>query len=330
MLESIKTIWHPERYHGFNQDDNFFEGWYYKNVSPDGTSILSIIPGVFKSKDKSKEHAFIQLIDGNTRETHNIKFDISEFESEKDKFEVRIGNCSFSEDRVYLDIEKNNLRVFGEINFKNHKPWHKTKLSPSAMGWYSFIPYMECNHDVLSMNHRTRGKVLINKNIYLFTFGKGYIEKDWGKSFPSSYVWIQSNNFENNNVSFFCSIAKIPWIRNNFIGFICGLTVDDKLHVFATYTGAKIKHLEINDKQVKFTIKDKTFELEVKASKNQGGMLLAPYNNQMIEGRVHETLLSEIQVDLYVSNNKGKNLMFSGTGNFAGLEIVGNTNELIG
>ncbi|MEZ4893124.1 MAG: tocopherol cyclase family protein [Saprospiraceae bacterium] len=28
-----------------------------------------------------------------------------------------------------------------------------------------------------------------------FTGGKGYMEKDWGRSFPSAYFWMQTNHF---------------------------------------------------------------------------------------------------------------------------------------
>lgn len=330
MLESFYRIWHPDHYHGFNKQDKFFEGWYYKNVSEDGTSILSIIPGIFKSKDKSKEHAFIQFIDGNTRETHYIKFDISEFDCDLREFNVQIGNCNFNEDRVFIDIDRPEFRAFGELNFKGHHHWTSTKFSPGAMGWYSFVPFMECNHGIVSMNHRSRGKLLINKNIYLFTFGTGYIEKDWGKSFPSSYIWMQSNNFEIPNVSFFCSIARIPWFGSHFRGFICGLVVDEKLYRFATYTGAKIKNVQISEKSVSFEIHDNSLWLKVSAKKNDGGMLLAPYDNKMVGGRVHETLLSEIDIEFYQKSKKGLRTIFVGKGSFSGLEIVGNTKEILG
>ncbi|WP_243392439.1 MULTISPECIES: tocopherol cyclase family protein [unclassified Mesotoga] len=28
------------------------------------------------------------------------------------------------------------------------------------------------------------------------TGGKGYIEKDWGRSLPDAWIWMQSNNFD--------------------------------------------------------------------------------------------------------------------------------------
>ncbi|QII81181.1 hypothetical protein G7057_00970 [Jeotgalibaca arthritidis] len=43
--------------------------------------------------------------------------------------------------------------------------------------------------------------------------GKGYIEKDWGRSFPKNYIWIQSNHFNDNQRSLFFSYAHIPYRR---------------------------------------------------------------------------------------------------------------------
>ena len=63
------------------------------------------------------------------------------------------------------------------------------------MGWYSFVPFMECNHGIVSVNHDLYGEISVNGNVIDFNNGKGYIEKDWGVSFPEAWIWIQSNNF---------------------------------------------------------------------------------------------------------------------------------------
>ena len=40
------------------------------------------------------------------------------------------------------------------------------------------------------------GSLEINGAEISFEGGKGYIEKDWGRSMPSDWIWIQSNHFE--------------------------------------------------------------------------------------------------------------------------------------
>lgn len=51
------------------------------------------------------------------------------------------------------------------------------------------------------------GTVKVNDQEIDFTGGRGYIEKDWGSSFPKRYIWIQSNHFEEPTASLFFSIA---------------------------------------------------------------------------------------------------------------------------
>jgi hypothetical protein len=63
------------------------------------------------------------------------------------------------------------------------------------MGWYSYVPFMECYHGLISIDHKLQGSLQINGQEIDFTEGKGYAEKDWGTSFPEGYVWMQSNHF---------------------------------------------------------------------------------------------------------------------------------------
>jgi hypothetical protein len=40
------AVMRPLAFHGSGKKGPFFEGWYFKNVSADGTGRWSIIPGV--------------------------------------------------------------------------------------------------------------------------------------------------------------------------------------------------------------------------------------------------------------------------------------------
>ena len=91
------------------------------------------------------------------------------------------------------------------------------------MGPFSYIPFMECNHAILSMQSHIKGSININNNRINFNNGIGYTEKDWGCSFPKSYIWCQGNSFQNSNASFMLSIANIPFKLFSFRGIICVL-----------------------------------------------------------------------------------------------------------
>ena len=81
---------------------------------------------------------------------------------------------------------------------------------------------MECYHGILSMNHSINGTLILNGKTLSFDKGRGYMEKDWGHSFPEGYIWMQSNHFSKKETSIKISVAKIPWLRSSFIGFIAG------------------------------------------------------------------------------------------------------------
>ena len=129
------------------------------------------------------------------------------------------------------------------------------------MGWYAWVPGMECYHGVLSFDHALQGALTLNGKRMDFSGGRGYIEKDWGQSFPSAWVWFQSNHFKDARACITASVAIIPWQRRSFRGFIVGLWLEGKLHRFATYSGAQIESLEIFDDHVDWVLKNRRMRL---------------------------------------------------------------------
>lgn len=321
-MSYLKNILNPDFYHGHGRKPPFFEGWYYKLISEDETQRFAIIPGIILGES---QHAFIQLLNGITRESIYRTYPIESFWAAKDKFHVTIANNSFTQKQIVLDVEDQFGRLRGSLNFEGITPWPVSILSPGIMGWYAWVPRMETYHGVVSLNHRIQGALEINHNQVDFTGGFGYIEKDWGAAFPAAYVWYQSNHFSQPDISLTGSVAIIPWLRSAFRGFICGLWYQGKLYRFATYTGAKIESLDIFDDHIQWVIRDKRYRLEMKASRQPGGTLLGPDRVEMGK-RVVETLDSKVEVRLYTLN--GKEILVD-TGHHAGLEANGDLERLV-
>ena len=150
------------------------------------------------------------------------------------------------------------------------------------------------------------------------TNGEGYIEKDWGKSFPSSWIWMQSNSFPSNDVSLTLSIARIPFMGKNFKGFIGGLYLNGKLYKFTTYNFSKILKIEYNKDNVEIIIKRKNLKLKIKAYKSIGNELFSPEMGSM-KGRINESLNALLDVELKNENE----IIFKDVGTNSGLEIIG-------
>ena len=265
------------------------------------------------------------MLDGNTGEVEFIKFPLDEFAADKEKFRVQIKNSIFELDSIQLDIDQPNLQIKGQLSFSGVTGWPILLTSPGIMGWYAWVPKMECYHSVLGFDHQIRGALTINHRTIDFSGGRGYIEKDWGPSFPKGYTWMQTNHFQVPGVCLTASIALIPWLGSAFRGFIVGLWIKGKLYRFATYTGAKTERLEISKSEVLWQIRDREHRLKIRARRGITGDLKGPTRQDM-GMRVAESLVAEIETRLETAEGK---VIFEGTGRNAGLEVAGDIDRLL-
>jgi hypothetical protein len=324
----MTKIWKPEVFQGRGKRKDYFEGWYFKSVSKDEKIAYAIIAGVSITKNPDNSHAFVMFVDAHNKDLHYNQYPLSSFWADKEKFEIKIDKNSFRLNNVILDMDNGETKITAQMKFENIIHWPVTRFSPGVMGIYAFIPFLECYHGVLSLNHSISGYVEINGEKKDFTGGKGYIEKDWGSSMPSSWIWMQTNHFDVEGLSLFGSIAKIPWLRNYFTGYIFGLLYNGEIYKFTTYNGAKIVKLDVNKNIIEIILTHKHLELQINANRAEGVDIPAPKLGEMTN-TVNESLQSEIDIKLYKEEDNGKILLFSGTGRNAGLEFVGDLNELL-
>lgn len=299
------------------RNNNYFEGWYFKNSLNNFT--VSFIPGI-NIKDNNKS-CFIQII--TNVDSYYITYNFNDFTFSHKPFFIKIKNNYFSEDKIIIDINETNLKISSTLHFSGNIKLAKKFISPNVMGPFSYIPNMECNHALLSLHHYINGSFKINNSLYTFNNGIGYIEKDWGTSFPQSYIWCQGNHFFNNSsASFFLSIASIPFKLFSFIGFICVFYLNEKEYRFTTYNGSKIEYYKIVDNYINITLSNNKYKIIITANNNNFSKLLAPKNGNMCT-HVSESVDSEIYITLL---EKG-NIIFNGSSINCGIEI-NNFNKL--
>jgi tocopherol cyclase len=327
-MNFIHSTMHPDVYHGQTKKPPFFEGWYFKIVNPDQQQLYAVIPGIFKSDDAEHNHCFVQVLDGSTGKSIYQTYPPEAFHSEAGIFDIRVGPNRFMPDMLSLQIDHPEMKLAGELRFIDPQPWPVTVLSPGIMGWYAWVPFMETYHGVVSLDHAIAGKLEVDGTMVDFNNGRGYIEKDWGQSFPAGWVWFQSNHFEKPGTCITASTAIIPWVRQSFAGFIVGLWHEGHLYRFATYSGAKVEELDIQDKQVMWTIRDRRYRLKMIAQRAEGGLLHAPTPVSMGR-RILETLNATIEVHLEQIDGTGMRTVFHGSGTSAGLEAVGDLERLV-
>jgi hypothetical protein len=181
---------------------------------------------------------------------------------------------------------------------------------------------MECYHGVVSFDHLIEGQLEFNGSAIDFSGGRGYIEKDWGRSFPDYHIWIQTNHFDESGTSLMVSIASIPWLGRSFDGFLIGFFHNGRLIKFTTYTGAKISVFHYDKEKLTIHVLSKHYRLELETSYKKGAELRTPVVGEM-EGRLSESLAAETKVKLFKLEKNTETLEFAGTGRHAGLEIEG-------
>jgi tocopherol cyclase len=322
-LQFFKGIFHPEAFHGHGRSKRYFEGWYVKVVSADQKTRWAVIPGVFLGLDGGVNEAFIQLLDGSTGRSWYHKFETSEFSASADEFDVTLGKNHFSSKGVTLDLPE--LR--GSISFESSlDPWPVKPLSPGIMGWFGAVPFMECFHGIVSFGHDLAGDMSVEGKKVSFAGGRGYIEKDWGRAFPSGYVWLHSNHIDSDpEASLIGSVAIIPWIGRPFRGYIVGLKHSGKLHRWTTYNGAKEIELTITDTHVQWQLRSKDGLLTLNADRVRGGLLHAPIRTEMHQ-RVDETLDAVIHIK---HTDLDGLVLLEGKGLVGAMEVHGDLKRLL-
>ncbi len=322
----LRRIWMPALYQGGSRSKRYFEGWYFKVVDGAGDHPIAVIPGVSFSADGSVSHSFVQLMasGGGTR---YFAYPASAFSFDRSEFGVRVAGNSFSSAGMTLELADEEGTLSGSVRFGPLSPWPVKPLSPGIMGPFRFVPAMETYHGVVSMDHDLTGTLKLDGRELCFDGGRGYIEKDWGRSFPSSWVWAQSNTFGRPGVSVTASVARIPWMTGAFVGHIAGLLVDGSLHRFATYTGAKPISVSTRPDGADLVIRGRREELELHLSGTVPGALKAPTLGSM-EGRANESLDGAIGVTLRAIRGGRAQVLFEGTGRNAGIEVMNDRGEL--
>jgi len=322
----LRRIFNPEIFQGkFKTTKNYFEGWYFKVIDFGQKAPLAVIPGVSFQKDGKDAHAFIQVMDARHGHAHYFRFPLSEFRASNDSFQVWIGDNYFSRDEINLNIETDQGSIKGHLRFDHIVPFPKTLTNPGIMGPYTFIPWMECYHGIVNIHHEIRGNLILDGKEFSYDGGYGYIEKDWGKSFPTAWIWIQSNHFPEEDISLMFSYANIPWMGRSFMGLIAFLRFDGNLYRFATYTKAKIEKMAMLDGRLEVRLSDKKYRLFLDVENGGGETLKAPKNGLMIE-KIQESIAGVVRVSLEKINGE---ILYRGTGTQTGVEISEGMEDLL-
>lgn len=295
-------------FHGDGKTISYFEGWYFKHQRK--KKVICFIPGI-QIDGAGNASAFIQVITNN--QTHYVTYPYDCFQSHPKRLWIKIGNNLFTEKGVKLDIKCPDLEIKGKIKYGSLTP-----ISYCIMGPLRFIPFMKCSHDVFSMSHNINGKLSMNGKQICLDGGKGYIETDYGSSFPSTYFWAQCNEFKGEECSVVTAIADINILCFKIRGCFAIIHYQGKEYRFATYLGAKVVLLRKN----KVCITQGQDTLYIQTYDRQPRELKAPQNGTMNRS-IYEDVSCYIRFRFYHAGKK----VFDLRSSHASVEYVGVKNS---
>lgn len=306
-------IQNPILFQGVGKLRDYFEGWYFKVVDPAQDLAVAFIPGIAKDR-LSGSHCFIQILDGVACKSYYHAYELDAFKAAPRELELKVGPHFFSEKRIHVQTED----IQADLTFEGWNKLPKRWLRPGIMGWYSYVPFMQCYHGVGSMHHRIQGTLRIGNRSWVLKNASGYVEKDWGRSFPKSWIWTQCNTFEGKpGLSVFASVAHIPWLGSYFIGFLALIHFENRTIILATYNGAK-KNVELLEDGVNLQFKRGNQHLCIQVKQAPGADLRSPITGEM-RGKVNESLQAKMDVSFW----NGSTLVVQDQGSYSGLEVAG-------
>jgi len=191
------------------------------------------------------------------------------------------------------------ISVQGAFGFSEFTPIRKSFFKPNIMGWLTRFPN-ECNHSIISMNHRVNGSLKIGEKAFETNEAYGYVEKDWGTGFPREYVWIQANDWKESSVVF--SYATVPVLGKHAKGFFLVIQHEGEEYRFSSIEGSRMIHFKVSNDSFTAIIKKGKYRVVIKAKQAHPLALVSPDNGEM-KAKIKESLDGRVEVLMQKEKN---------------------------
>lgn len=281
--------------------------------------VYSFIPGLSAAPD-GRQTAFLQVI--SPEWSRFFRYPAESFRVERHPLRVRVGDSVFGEAGAAVSILQDGMRISGEIAYSAFQPILKSLYCPTVMGPFSYLWFLECSHDVVSMSHSLKGELNVNGETLDLTGGTGYLERDAGKSFPRAWVWYQSNCFSRPGDGVMLAAARVPigpWAFNGLLG-VC--RAGGREYRLATYFGGGLERVQRKGNIVCISARQGERRLEIRVRAGASRELKAP-----LLGDMSRAIREYPCCDSAVRLTEGKKVLLEDRGACAGLEQVGGLDE---
>ncbi|MFM8455296.1 MAG: tocopherol cyclase family protein, partial [Ignavibacteria bacterium] len=206
-----------------------------------------------------------------------------------------------------IEISTNELDI--NLSLMNNHPIPTFK---NSMGYHYYVPTLPCYHSVLNSSHLVSGSIRHNESVYALDEDMGYMEKNWGTSFPENYFWIHAVDPYNPQISLLFSIAEIQWLGKRFIKHVGHLRIEGKHIDLRALKDISIADRIVSEKKRCVKIKSKELELDIWITYGNKVTFKGPNQGHMSRDIFHH---ADAMIGISLKQN-GKTRMHRLIGNF--------------
>lgn len=211
-------------YHWDGSNERFFEGWYYRVTLPQQKQTFAFMYSI-DDPIGGKPHSggAAQVLGINDEYLWRTFPDVKRFWAVKDKlalghwgktdlelpareleakeFESHVSEgyqATATLNQGYIKDPANNDDCRWCYEIQPVYGWGNPQDSQQATaGWLSYLPIFEPGWQILMAHGLATGWIDWKGQRYEFTNAPAYSEKNWGRSFPQKWFWINCNSFTN-------------------------------------------------------------------------------------------------------------------------------------
>lgn len=299
----------PSNLQGNFDRNKYFEGWFHKIYSTKYKASFILIYG-YATGNSTNKFGFIQVHIPN-QQTLMMYFNKNEILCDSNQHVIRMGAHVLTTHKI--DINTNEIGI--QLDLTNNQPIRTFK---NSMGYNYVIPNLPCYHAILNKSHTISGEIRAGDTSFVMDKDMGYLEKNWGTSFPDNYIWLHAVDPTNTEVNLLFSQAEIKWMGSTFLRHLGYLNFENECIDFRQFKNSEVSSSFGSYEKQLIRFSSKLIELEI--SIVLGGQVLfkGPEDGALRRDIIHYT---DAFIEVKLKRN-AETTVFRLVGNYENVQIT--------
>jgi tocopherol cyclase len=199
--------------------------------------------------------------------------------------------------------------------------WGQPQQTQQATaGWLSYLPVFEPGWQILMAHGLATGWIEWAGKRHEFSQAPAYCEKNWGRSFPEKWFWVNCNSFrEIVGLAITAGGGRRKVLWNTEEVAMIGIHYRDKFYEFAPWNSQVTWQIQPWG-EWRMQATNNEFYIEFTGTTATTGMMVSTPTAAGLVSCCRDTLKGKLQIDL--STHDGKKII-SASSDLAGLEVGG-------